>query len=78
MKFQLNAADAVQLIQLGITTVAAIREARAKRKAELEVIDASGQPMTDAQFDAHFAAFDVAADQAGAHAAARIEGRSGE
>ena len=77
MKVQFQAADLLKLVELGITTVALIRSARAKRKGELEVIDASGQPMTDEQFDAHFAAFDVAADTAGDNAAARIEGRAG-
>lgn len=74
MKFQLQATDVIKMIEFGISTVALIREARAKH--QVEVLDAAGQPMTDEQYDAHFAAFDVAADTAGANAAARIEGRA--
>lgn len=70
---KLQTADWIALIQIGVTSVAQIVEARAKRRLELAAISPDVADMTDAEFEAAFGRLRLAADKLSDSAAALVE-----
>jgi len=70
---KLQTADWISLIQIGVTTVAQIADARAKRRAELAELSPEVADMTDEAFEATFGRFRTAADGLSAAAAGLVE-----
>lgn len=74
---QLDSQTILGLAQMGMLAVDKLLELKAARAArKLEVINGPvGPVMDDATFHAHFARWTDAADEASAHAGARIDAR---
>jgi antitoxin component of MazEF toxin-antitoxin module len=70
---KLQTADWIELIKIGVTSVALIAEARAKRRAELAELSPEVAEMTDEDFEAKFGRLRAAADKLSDSAVALVE-----